>query len=189
VLRSSPNIEFIILAARWSAYLSVTYRNQADARSVPRGLQLLKEGLEEFVAEIAPLGRRIVLLGEMPQMGFDPIPCVILQDIRLWRDQSERGRCQAMTASIPRSDFLERLSATNEVLRSVAAAHPDVLAFFPTDEMCRPDCITSIGGEFLFRDSSHLRRNISPEGVEKLVALLGLPDLLRGLGHAPESGP
>ena len=190
VLKSSPEIEFVMLAARWSAYLSVTYRNQGDPRSAARGLELLKEGLEEFVTEIAPLGRRIVLLGEMPQMGFDPIPCVILQDIQLWRDQSERGHCLAMTASIPRSSFLERQSATNEVLRSVAAGHPDVLAVFPTDEMCRPDCITSIGGEFLFRDSSHLRRNMSVDGVEKFVALLRLPDLLRGLGgHAQESRP
>jgi hypothetical protein len=182
VLKSSPEIEFVVLAARWSAYLSVTYRNQGDARSVPRGLELLKEGLEEFVAEIAPLGRRIVLLGEMPQMGFDPIPCVILQNVRLWRDQSERGHCQAMTASIPRSSFVERQSATNEILQSVAAGHPDVFAFFPTDKMCQPDCVTSIGGEFLFRDSSHLRRNISVDGVEKFATLLGLSDFLRGLG-------
>ena len=105
MLKSSPEIEFVILAARWSAYLAVTYRNEGDGRSEPRGLELLKEGLEEFVAEIAPLGRRIILLGEMPQMGFDPIPCVILESVRLWRDQSERGRCRAMTASIPRRAF------------------------------------------------------------------------------------
>jgi peptidoglycan/LPS O-acetylase OafA/YrhL len=187
VLKSSPETEFVILAARWSAYLTVSYRNEGDARSVPRGLELLKEGLEEFVAEIVPLGRRIILLGEMPQMGFDPIPCVILEGIRLWRDQSERGRCQAMTASIPRESFLERQSATNEILRSVAARHPNVLAFFPTDTMCEPDCITSVGGEFLYRDSSHLRRNLSRDAVESFVTLLGLPDLLRGLGgHAQE---
>jgi peptidoglycan/LPS O-acetylase OafA/YrhL len=182
VLKSSPEIEFIILAARWSAYLSVTYRNEGDARSVQRGLDLLKEGLEEFVAEVGPLGRRIVLLGEMPQMGFDPIPCVILQRTDLWRGQSERGRCQAMTSAIPRGSFLERQSATNEVLRAVAASHPDVSAFFPTDKMCEPDCITSIGDEFLFRDSSHLRRNLPADVVERLVALVGLPDLLQGLG-------
>lgn len=190
MLKSSPEIEFVILAARWSAYLAVTYREQGDARSVPRGLQLLRDGLEEFIAEIAPLRRRIVLLGEMPQMGFDPIPCVILQDIHLWRDQSEREHCQAMIASIPRQSFLERLSATNEVLKLVAAGHPDVVAFFPTDKMCRPDCITSIGGEFLYRDGNHLRRNISAEGVEKFVTLLGLPEILRGLGgHAPKFTP
>jgi peptidoglycan/LPS O-acetylase OafA/YrhL len=182
VLKSSPEIEFIVLAARWSAYLSVTYRNEDDTRSVQRGLELLKEGLEEFVAEVEPLGRRIVLLGEMPQMGFDPIPCVVLQRTDLWRDQSERGRCQAITAAIPRSSFLERQSATNEVLRAVAASHPDVSAFFPTDRLCDPDCITSIGGEFLFRDSSHLRRNLPADVVEKLAVLSGLSDLLQGLG-------
>jgi hypothetical protein len=191
LLRASPEIAFVILAARWSAYLSVTYRNPDDARSVARGLELLKEGLEEFVTEIAPLHRKIVLLGEMPQMGFDPIPCVIiLQDTHLWRDRSERGHCQTMIESIPQSSFLERLAATNEVLRSVAAGHPDVLAVFPTDQMCRPDCITSIGGEFLFRDSNHLRRNMSAEGLEKFVTLLRLPELLRALGgHAQESRP
>jgi peptidoglycan/LPS O-acetylase OafA/YrhL len=187
VIKASPEIEFVILAARWSAYLAVTYRNEGDARSVPRGLELLKEGLEEFVAEMAPLGRKVILLGEMPQMGFDPIPCALLRGIYLWRDQSERAHCQATTASIPRSSFEERQSATNEILRGVAARHSDVFAFFPTDKMCDPDCITAIGGEFLFRDSSHLRRNLSADALEKLATLLGLPDLLRGLGgHAQE---
>jgi hypothetical protein len=189
LLESSPEIEFVILAARWSAYLSVTYRNAGDTRSVARGLELLKEGLEEFVVEIAPLGRKIVLLGEMPQLGFDPIPCVILEGIYLWRDQGERERCRTMTASIPRSSFVERQSATNEVLRSVAANHPDVFAFFPTDKMCEPDCITSIGGEFLFRDGNHLRRNLSVDALEKFVTLLGLPDLLRGLGGRAQERP
>jgi peptidoglycan/LPS O-acetylase OafA/YrhL len=184
VLKASPEIEFVMLAARWSAYLSVTYRNPGDPRSVARGLQLLDEGLEQFVNEIAPLGRKIILLGEMPQMGFDPMACLLLES-SLWRDRSDRERCQATTASIPRSSFLERLAATNEILMSVAARHPNVLAVFPTDRMCRPDCITSIGDQFLFRDSSHLRRNLSADAIEKLVTLLGLPDLLRDLGgHA-----
>jgi hypothetical protein len=181
VLKASPEIEFILLAARWSAYLSVTYRNPGDPRSVARGLQLLDEGLEQFVTEIAPLHRKIVLLGEMPQLGFDPMPCLLLES-SLWRDRSDRERCQAMTASIPRSGFLERQAATNEILLSVAARHPDVRAVFPTDRMCRQDCLTSIGGEFLFRDSSHLRRNLSADAVEKLGTLLGLSDLLQGLG-------
>jgi peptidoglycan/LPS O-acetylase OafA/YrhL len=195
VLKSSPEIEFVFLASRWSAYLSDTYRNEGDARTEARGLELLKEELEEFAAAIATPGRKVVLLGEMPQMGFDPIPCLIVESIYreglfLWRDQRERGRCQAMTGSIPRSSFLERQSATNEVLSSVAASHSDVLAFFPTDKMCDPDCITSIGGEFLFRDGNHLRRNLSVDLVDKFVTLLGLSDLLRGLGghaHEPEN--
>jgi hypothetical protein len=161
---------------------------------VARGLQLLDEGLEQFVSEIAPLHRKIVLLGEMPQLGFDPMPCLLLES-SLWRDRSDRERCQVMTASIPRSSFLERQAATNEILMAVAARHPEVRAVFPTDWMCRPDCITSIGGEFLFRDSSHLRRNLSAAAAEKLVTLLGLSDLLQGLGgharvHAtPPRGP
>jgi hypothetical protein len=56
--------------------------------------------------------------------------------------------------------------------------------------MCPADCITSVAGEFLFRDGNHLRRNLSPEGVEKFVALLGLPELLRGLDdHARQPAP
>jgi peptidoglycan/LPS O-acetylase OafA/YrhL len=187
LLRSSPELEFILVASRWSAHLVDTYRNEGDPRSVARGLQLLKEGLEEFVAKIAPLHRQVLLIGEMPQLGFDPIPCVILDEVRLggarlWRDQRERGRCQAMTASIPRESFLQRLFATNEVLRSVAAGQPGVQAFFPTDQMCKPDCITSIGGEFLFRDGNHLRRNLSPPALDSFVTLIDLRELMRGLG-------
>jgi peptidoglycan/LPS O-acetylase OafA/YrhL len=193
LIRSSPDLEFVFVASRWSAYLADTYRSPDDVRSVARGLQLLKEALHEFIAELAPLGRTIVLLGEVPQMGFDPIPCVILQrahqeNVRLWRDESELERCRILTGSIPRESFLARLSATNEALRAVAASHADVLAFFPTDKMCKPDCITSIGGEFLSRDGNHLRRNLPAETLDKLVTLLRLRDLMRELGgHAPDA--
>jgi hypothetical protein len=194
LLRSSPELEFVFVASRWSAYLADTYRNEGDARSVARGLDLLKEALGEFVAEIAPLGRTTVLLGEVPQLGFDPIPCVILEHVkeervRLWRDDREVARCEAMTASIPRASVLQRLSATNEVLRSIAAKNAGVLAFFPTEKMCKPDCITSVRDEFLYRDGNHLRRNLSAPALEELVTLFGLRGLLQGLGgHAGEQG-
>jgi peptidoglycan/LPS O-acetylase OafA/YrhL len=181
LIKSSPELEFVILAARWSAYLEVSYRNEGDARSLARGLELLDQGLEQFIAEIAPLGRRIILLGEMPQLGFDPIPCVLLDGIYLLRDQTERARCRKVTASIPRDRMLERLAATNEVLRSVAVRHPEVSAFFPTDKMCNPDCITSVAGEFLFRDGNHLRRNLPGEATDRFATLLGLPELLRSV--------
>jgi peptidoglycan/LPS O-acetylase OafA/YrhL len=193
LIKSSADLEFVLVAARWSAFVADTYRNEGEPRSVAHGLKLLGEGLDEFLAEIAPLRRTVVLLGEMPQLGFDPIPCVILEQIDrervLWRDRGELARCAPMTASIPREKFLQRLSGTNEVLRSVAARHAGVKAFFPTDRMCRGDCITSVGDEFLFRDGNHLRRNLSAPALEQLVALLGLRDLLQGLGgHAGEQG-
>ena len=187
LIKASPDLEFVLVASRWSAYLADMYRNEGDARSVARGLELLGEGLSEFLIEIAPLRRTVVLLGEMPQLGFDPIPCVILEQIyrervQLWRDRGELARCAAMTESIPREKLLQRLSDTNEVLRSVAASHPGVIAFFPTDRMCRGDCITTIGDEFLFRDGNHLRRNLSAPALEAFVRLLGLRELLQGLG-------
>jgi peptidoglycan/LPS O-acetylase OafA/YrhL len=189
LLRSSPEIEFVLVASRWSAYLADTYRREGEERSLGHGLTLLREGLEEFVAEVAPLGRRIVLIGEMPQFEFDPIPCVMLDHIEvhhlwLWRDPSERERCRAATTSIPRQDVLRRLSAPNDVLRSVASSHAQVRAFFPTDAMCETDCITSVAGEFLFRDSNHLRRNLSPEALDRFATVLRLRELLRRLGGA-----
>ena len=189
LLRSSPEIEFVAVASRWSAYLADTYRNQGDERSLARGLTLLREGLEEFVAEVAPLGRKIVLVGEMPQFEFDPIPCVMLDQIqahhlRLWRDPGERERCKTETRSIPRQEALRRLSAPNDVLSSVASAHAQVQAFFPSDAMCEADCVTTVAGEFLFRDSNHLRRNLSPEALDRFATLLRLRELLRRLGGA-----
>jgi hypothetical protein len=190
LLKSSPELEFIFVAARWSAYLGDTYRSDGEPRSVAHGLKLLREGVEEFIGEMAPLHRKIILLGEMPQLGFDPIPCVMLEriyaeDLNLLRYAGERDRCHAATAAISRSSFEARQSATNAVLQSVAAGHPDVLAFFPTDAMCRPDCVTSVSGEFLFRDGNHLRRNLSAAALDELVLLLRLPELFARLGDGP----
>jgi hypothetical protein len=189
LINGANRIGFVLIAARWSAYLAETYREPGEARSLAHGLALFDQGLEELVAALAPSGTTIVLLGEMPQMGFDPIPCVILDAIArdrvaLWRDPRERARCAAATAAIPRKTMRARLAAPNAVLEAVAARHPGrVLTFFPTDAMCGDgDCITQARGEFLFRDGNHLRRNLSAEATAEFAEVLGLPELLGRLG-------
>jgi hypothetical protein len=189
LINGGNRIGFVLVAARWSAYLADTYRGDGEARSLAHGLVLFDQGLEELVAALAPSRATIVLVGEMPQMGFDPIPCVILDAIArdrvaLWRDPREHARCAAATAAIPRAAMRARLAAPNAVLEAVAARHPGrVLAFFPTDAMCAVgDCITSVRGEFLFRDGNHLRRNLSAEATAEFAEMLGLPELLGRLG-------
>jgi peptidoglycan/LPS O-acetylase OafA/YrhL len=197
LINGASRIDFVLFAARWSAYLADTYREDGEPHSLAHGLALFEEGLDELVAALAPSGAKIVLMGEMPQMGFDPIPCVILQSIardhiNLWRDPRERARCAAATAAIPEKAMLARLAGPNAALKAVAARHPGrVLAFLPTDAMCADgDCITSVRGEFLYRDGNHLRRNLTGEAMEEFADLLGLPELLRRLGRSapPEVG-
>jgi hypothetical protein len=152
----------------------VLYRTDPEQRSTAQGLRLIEEGLDELLREISRPGRVVMLFGDVPHIGYEPIPCVLSTDGALWRRP-----CTVDPTFIPASDYRARQSATIEVLRA-RAARWNAVAMIPGDRMCSADgCPTVLNGEFLYRDEHHLRRNLTPATIADLVAKLQLPSLLR----------
>jgi len=72
------------------------------------------------------------------------------------------------------------------VIRDLPSRWPQVSVLLPRDFMCDDEgCPTSLNGEFLYRDTGHLRRNLKAETTEQFVHLLHLPETLAhaAMGH------
>ena len=110
----------------------------------------------------------------------DPIACA-LSDLTLLR----RG-CGADMEALARENLSRQQRRVHDVLRDIAALHPNVHTYSPEDYLCNDRrCLLFLNGEFLYRDRFHIRRNLSTETVSRLVELMHLPDLLRPAAAAP----
>jgi peptidoglycan/LPS O-acetylase OafA/YrhL len=169
----------VILAAEWLG--------QGDLRRSGSGHRLDLEsamtlGLNELMEPLAKLGAEAWLLGDVPWLHSDPIPCSVGAHALLWRRPCH---LKGMTTA-----RFERVSLVpDEVLRTVAAKWPNVHFMSLGERMCRAGgiCIVSLGGEALYRDVSHFRRNLTDHTAMRLSNILGLPGIF-GIAETASRG-
>jgi hypothetical protein len=149
--------------------------------SLPRlsGVQLVEQGLRTFLAQAAAPSRRFILIGDIPQLEQDPIPCALIATSTLLRRQCPPGQ-----TSIPRERFRARQGPTYDALTRLARERKDVDLILPGEVFCREGmCQTSLDGEFLYRDFSHIRRNLAEATRRHYADMIGLTRLVRGDGR------
>jgi peptidoglycan/LPS O-acetylase OafA/YrhL len=161
---ADSDVDTVVLDARWPLLAEASrYGDEegskpwlADARDQTQSLannrRVLKEGLRRTIAEIRRLKGpkvRIVLVGPVPELGFDAPRCLALA--RMFH-RSE-VRCRA----IPQANFERRSAYSADLLRAVAAEDPNTTIFWPSAATCVAGrCVTEKDGVILYRDDDHL---------------------------------
>ena len=173
-LAAHPDIELIVLAASWSWLLDYLHLPQAAPGNRDETARVMALGLKSLIAEIAAPGRRIVLVGDVP--GFPgsgsalcsvPPPRIIL-----------RQPCSSDTAGQSQAQFMAKQGAVLDIFDAIAHDNPEVLVIHTGAAMCATgQCITTLNGEFLYRDNGHVRRNLASGTLRALAQLLGLDRL------------
>lgn len=161
-------IDLVILAASWTNFPSLVVTSAEDRRSFELGLSRIRAGFDDLIPRIKAPGRRIVMFGDVPKwLVKDPWACTN-SDISLPREH-----CSAEPPYL-KASAEQRAHA---VLRSAAKAN-EVSLYLPEDYLCvRWKCRDTIDGDFIYRDADHLRRNLSPQTLGQMVALLQLKQL------------
>jgi hypothetical protein len=169
---NSLSIDLVIIASSWMGLPEYLVRAGSNEHSRSLGLGLLREGLDELIPRIKAPSRRVVLFADVPKWpAVAPIPCVLAGSGLL------RRPCGFDARSIARADLDRYEKPVHDVLRQAAAAH-GVISYSPEDYLCGPSsCPTYFSGEFLYMDGDHLRRNLSPSTVERLVDAMELSRL------------
>ncbi len=131
----------------------------------------LAEGLEAEVQALTAAGKTVILVGPVPEPGFDVWDRVAMQ---IWRDGALR---QPLT--IPATAALGHAAPAREILTGAAAATGAVW-IDPAPLFCAEggDCTLTADGQSLYFDDSHL----AIAGVQRLVPLLEQA-VLKGLGR------
>lgn len=170
VLNEDKSINLVILASSWTPIpdkIAEIYHIDAA-----QALSLMKSELEELIRKTETPGRRYILIGSVPQLNQEIVSCNL--NLGLPR----KGCASSPPIALPRS--ASRTDGTDSMLRDIKRELPNVDIVLPSDRLCpRDTCNLSINGEFIYRDVSHIRRNLRPETRDTLAEVFGFPVLLR----------
>jgi hypothetical protein len=130
--------------------------------------------LSSTITGIASPGRSTLVVADVPQANFAPVSC-FLATSGLWRRPCPR-------TAITR-DFFELFQRREyDAMARIGARREDVEVVLPGDALCGADtCQMTVDGELLYRDSGHLRRNLTPRARRDFADLIGLTPVVRSL--------
>ncbi|WP_189350214.1 acyltransferase family protein [Mesorhizobium sp. M1E.F.Ca.ET.045.02.1.1] len=163
MLKQRRDLDFVVLSSAWTS-LTGTKVVADDGRQEDKAL-LLRDGLLSLVNEITTPERRIGIIGQVPGPGVDLTSCAAMRESRILR------RC---STDLDSERILRVWSPMVTALGSLTEQN-GVFFVDPLKGMCpNRQCATYINGEFIYRDGSHMRRNLKPETDDALARVMGL---------------
>ena len=163
-----PEVRAVVLTARAALWTSGQGFGDADhnarptpivstsADGLPSGLPAFEAGLRRSVERLQRAGKRIAVLLDVPELGFQPRGCVL----------RPRWIRPAHACEVPRAEFDARQDESRAAVRALARALPGLEVLDPVSLFCdTAQCRASDGDVLLYDDDDHL----SPAG-SRLIA-------------------
>ncbi len=157
-LKNTPSVDTVVLSSSVNQYLpdngdehwQTQVRSNNGTQLQPTDEKLLVRGLQDTVAAIRALGRKVILIAPPPSVGLDMARCLDRKQLGL-PVIAERQDCR-----FTRDDFID---ARKPVLDFLSTVHEQriVPVLDMTNVTCGPQiCNTSLDGTVLYRDGAHL---------------------------------
>jgi peptidoglycan/LPS O-acetylase OafA/YrhL len=173
-LHDRADVNLVVLSASWTNLGTVVSQDG----TLPVHLdvyEMIAHGIQTLIDETALPGRHFIIIADVPQLLADPIPCATNNLLGLLRK-----RCANDQATVSSAWFRKRQGKMYADLTDLSKDRNDVSVVLPGDHLCTGEwCQTYLDGEFLYRDASHIRRNLSEKTKEDYAGLIGLTDVLR----------
>ncbi len=160
---ADPEIHTVVMAARWTIYAEGTrfgeesgsdlYLSQArwGWLSFHENRRVFAQALDETVSALREAGKRVLIVGQVPEFGFDAYRCQLMA--RAW------NRSQA-ACDLPREAVEIRRASTEELLAARAQGDPDVIHIDPIGRFCDDTACHSAGkAHIYYHDDDHLSRS------------------------------
>ena len=168
------DVRIVILAGRWPSYLLGTNPEQGgsyrthlvtDTGNLPPtsegSVTLFETSLADTVQRIVASGKRVVLMGTVPEPGFDvPVMTALA---------AKNGAAAATT--LPLAEVQERNRGVDRILGDIAARFSDVHYVRVWDSFCNgTSCSLQWNGMPAYSDDDHVSYGFAREGLGKIVA-------------------
>ena len=159
-ISNTPEIKVVILAARWALSTKGTRYGQESGKQVrlidldatnnekQSNIVLFGQGLERTVKKLRDLGKKVVLVGPVPEIGID-VPTAYFV-------AANTGRDLDMIISPTIDEFRQR---TREVVSEFTKLGKDqnIIIVDPASYLCnRKRCGVTFQNALLYRDDDHL---------------------------------
>jgi hypothetical protein len=179
-LGRNDDVNLVILASAWAAYPERIYRGLLAKPDRETGIELLRQGVEMGIRLLQPEKRTILILTDIPRPQFNVPDCAIRSTRALLQKQ-----CDGDWQHLDLTDVYAFHGPVNQALNRAAGHWQNVRVLHPIKKLCRSTCPLFLGGELIYRDDNHLRRDLSQQTVHTLVEIMGLD---AALGEITESG-
>ncbi|MBI3151201.1 MAG: acyltransferase [Chloroflexi bacterium] len=159
-IRDHPNLETIILASRWALSAEGTRYKNEEGKSLilvnaaigptetDTNAALFELGLNQTVNTLLAMGRRVVIITQVPEIGYD-VPSAFSIAQRTGRDLNK-------IISPSFNDYLDRNRIVTVAIVSVATNN-NVEIVEPSKALCTEEiCLVVSGEQPLYRDDDHL---------------------------------
>jgi hypothetical protein len=173
LLKADATINLVVLSASWSNASRVASQDGTlPAFETP--FDLVGHGIRTLIEETASPGRHFVIIADVPQLRQDPIPCAVNAQSNL-----VRRPCDISRMTVSSDQFDKAQGRMHDVISGIAKGRSDTLAVSPGRSLCEGGwCTNYLNGEFLYRDVSHIRRNLSLSTRKEYSDIIGLTDAL-----------
>ncbi len=161
-LAGLPEVRTVLLVSRGPVYtkglgfgrveseVRWTLRSVAPEASTSASQEeLFKTGLSRTIRALEDAGKRVILVRDVPELGFTPSDCVTGRPLGL---REKRSPC-----SVPLTAFAKRNADYWTLLEQLATAHPGVQQFDASGAFCDTrECRGMWDGALLYSDNNHL---------------------------------
>ena len=168
-IRANPDVETVVLAARWAVYTELSRFGREDPGPVVRLIDRERRssadtssrlafvhGLERTVRALRAAGKKVVVLGQVPEIGTNVPNCLARNYLPL----SPPSEC-----SVEAERVRQRLDFSNTTIARLDE-RPGVCTFLPSEALCTAtSCRTTADNVILYKDDDHL----SVAGAKRLA--------------------
>jgi peptidoglycan/LPS O-acetylase OafA/YrhL len=168
---NATEIDAVIMAAAWSGYPSSLYHVHPSERDRGAGAHMLGVGLDATLSKMPP-EIPVRILSDVPRPRENLLHCLFEDSVILRR---HTDHCEPLL----KEDVVAWHRATSEVLFSVTEKHPHAIAFDMVERICdTKTCPIFLQGRLLYRDSNHIRRNLTQAELDEMIARTGLREII-----------
>jgi hypothetical protein len=147
-VEDDPKIKVVVLASRWSA--------EQDLLSASGGAAVgLETALDSTLTRLQKLGKKVVLVMEVPELTFSPYAAVIGESLPVRVGLQHLLGVQPLSGPAPFARIHEDTS--RDILKRVAAKHSNVVLVDPRAQLCDANgCHYRDGSVVYYFDDQHL---------------------------------
>jgi hypothetical protein len=159
-IKSHPELRTIILAGRWARYINGSTYKQEDGEFIQLvdmnapnlksdNRTIFQSNLENTVTELEKLGRKVVIISPIPEIGYGVPSAVFIAVIT--------GRDAAGIIAPSYQEFAERNKGVFEILQDITTNHKRVELIDITSAFCdQSKCSITRDDKLLYCDTNHL---------------------------------
>lgn len=167
LLSYDPKIKLLIITGLWRESVYHVYSSSNDQPSFEERQGLMEYGLDFNVNMLSQHEIDILLLGDIPNPQNTRMNCFSKHNLI----RASVPDC----SPLPLRQINQIHSPSESILERVAIKYENVSYFDVRLSHCHENgCPIYINGDFIYRDSNHIRRNFSDETKLELLKSLGL---------------